>query len=61
VYNEALENASDDDEIKAALSIFEGIDTRHRIDFRYYQSGSPFEYDFIRLLYLEKRKLDIVK
>jgi phospholipid-binding lipoprotein MlaA len=61
VYNEVLENADKDDEIKLALSLFEGIDTRHRISFRYYQSGSPFEYDFIRLLYLEKRKLEVAK
>lgn len=61
VYDEALENASDDDAIKAALTILEGIDTRHRTAFRYYQSGSPFEYDLVRLLYLEKRKIEIVR
>ena len=35
------------------------IDTRHRMAFRYYQTGSPFEYELVRLLYTEKRKLDI--
>jgi phospholipid-binding lipoprotein MlaA len=32
--------------------------TRH-IPFRYYQTGSPFEYDLIRLLYTKKRVLYI--
>jgi phospholipid-binding lipoprotein MlaA len=35
------------------------IDTRHQLAFRYYQTGSPFEYELVRLLYTETRKLDI--
>ena len=35
------------------------IDARSRIAFRYYETGSPFEYDLVRLLYTEKRELDI--
>jgi phospholipid-binding lipoprotein MlaA len=35
------------------------IDTRHRTAFRYFETGSPFEYDLVRLVYTEKRKLDI--
>lgn len=35
------------------------IDTRYQTAFRYYQTGSPFEYELIRLVYTEKRKLDI--
>lgn len=62
-YNEALDNVdnSDADAIIAGATLLEAIDTRHRIGFRYFQSGSPFEYDLVRLLYLEKRKLDIAK
>lgn len=37
------------------------IDTRHRLDFRYYQTGSPFEYDLVRFLYLKHRRLEIAK
>lgn len=37
------------------------IDARSRQPFRYYKSGSPFEYEFVRLLYTEKRKLQIAK
>jgi phospholipid-binding lipoprotein MlaA len=35
------------------------VDTRRRIAFRYYETGSPFEYDLVRLIYTEKRKLDV--
>ncbi|WP_233189363.1 MlaA family lipoprotein [Geothermobacter hydrogeniphilus] len=35
------------------------IDTRKRIDFRYYGSGNPFEYELIRFLYTKKRELEI--
>ena len=35
------------------------IDTRRQVGFRYYQTGSPFEYELVRLLYTEKRKLDV--
>ena len=37
------------------------IDGRHKVPFRYYESGSPFEYDKVRLLYTTKRRLDIAK
>jgi len=37
------------------------VDTRRRTAFRYYQTGSPFEYELIRLLYTQKRRLDIAK
>lgn len=37
------------------------VDRRHRQPFRYYQSGSPFEYELVRLLYTKKRELEIAK
>ncbi|MEM7218112.1 MAG: VacJ family lipoprotein [Pseudomonadota bacterium] len=37
------------------------IDTRSETAFQYYQTGSPFEYELLRLLYLEKRDLDVVR
>jgi phospholipid-binding lipoprotein MlaA len=33
------------------------VDARHQNEFRYYRSGSPFEYDMIRLFYTKGRKL----
>jgi len=35
------------------------IDLRSRIPFRYYESGTPFEYEYVRLLYLRATDLNI--
>jgi phospholipid-binding lipoprotein MlaA len=35
------------------------IDKRHNEPFRYFKTGSPFEYDLIRRLYLIKRQFQI--
>lgn len=35
------------------------IDARSRVAFRYYGTGSPFEYDLVRFLFTEKRNLDV--
>jgi len=35
------------------------IDTRAHVAFRYYETGSPFEYEWVRLLYNTKRQLDV--
>lgn len=37
------------------------INQRYTQPFRYYDTGSPFEYDLIRFLYTEKRRADIEK
>ena len=44
---------------RAARFGLQPIDARHRIAFRYFETGSPFEYDLVRLIYTERRKLDI--
>ena len=44
-----------------AYTLTNSIDTRHQLKFRYYQTGSPFEYDLIRLLYKKMRELEIEK
>ena len=41
------------------IMVLRAIDQRSQIGFRYYQTGSPFEYDLVRLLYTRKRQLDI--
>ncbi|MGB5056293.1 MAG: VacJ family lipoprotein [Nitrospirales bacterium] len=43
------------------FSLTWGIDMRHQLSFRYYQTGSPFEYDLIRFLYTKYRELEIAK
>ena len=37
------------------------IDTRATTAFEYFGTGSPFEYELLRMLYVKKRELDIVK
>ncbi|MDX2503215.1 MAG: VacJ family lipoprotein [Gammaproteobacteria bacterium] len=34
-----------------------GVDKRANIDFRYYDSLTPFEYDFIRMMYTAQRRI----
>ncbi|HAJ92731.1 MAG TPA: ABC transporter [Gammaproteobacteria bacterium] len=46
---------------KWALAIMRAIDTRANVAFRYYETGTPFEYDWVRLLYTTKREMDIEK
>ncbi len=53
--------SGDEGILRATLIVLEAVDRRYRQDFRYYQTGSPFEYELVRLLYLEKRSLDIQK
>lgn len=35
------------------------IEFRHRTPFRYFQSGTPFEYDLVRYLYTKKREIEV--
>lgn len=40
------------------LGTVNAIDQRANIDFRYYSSGSPFEYETIRFLYVRRRLIE---
>ncbi len=44
-----------------AAYLLRPIDLRNQIAFRYYRTGSPFEYDLIRLLYTRTREFEIAK
>ena len=37
------------------------LDTRATTAFQYFETGSPFEYELVRLLFVTKRELDIAK
>jgi len=43
------------------MTVLRVLDKRHTTKFRYYQTGSPFEYDLVRLLYTRMRWLEIQK
>jgi phospholipid-binding lipoprotein MlaA len=44
-----------------AIYVLYAIDLRRSIDFRYYETGSAFEYDFARFLYTKQRELQILQ
>jgi len=56
---------SDDDgytaERNAARVALEVLDGRDRVAFRYFETGSPYEYELVRLLISTKRELDVEK
>ena len=43
------------------ITLLRVIDTRANIDFRYYETGTPFEYEYVRWLFTTKRRMDIEK
>lgn len=43
------------------FSALEALDTRSNINFKYYHSGSAFEYDYVRFFYSKVEKLDVKK
>ncbi len=47
----------------ATLGVYslKAVDARHQVKFRYYETGSPFEYQLVRFVYTKKRELDIAK
>jgi|APTNR8051073442_1049403.scaffolds.fasta_scaffold22252_2 phospholipid-binding lipoprotein MlaA len=45
--------------ILVGFSVINAIDTRSGIPFRYFSSGSPFEYEYIRLLFTRMRRADL--
>jgi len=49
---------SNEDAWEATYRILNALDTRKNIGFRYYQTGSPFEYELMRMLYIKKRELE---
>jgi phospholipid-binding lipoprotein MlaA len=51
----------DDDDVTLVFTGVSAIDRRHRQPFRYYRSGSPFEYEMIRMLYTRKREMEIAR
>ena len=49
----------DDDATTMVFTAVSAVDKRKRTPFRYYGSGSPFEYEQIRLLYTKQREFAI--
>ena len=45
-------------DVSWALGTVNAVDQRSNVNFRYYSSGSPFEYENIRFLYVRKRLIE---
>jgi len=43
------------------LSLVHSIDARARLPFRYYASGSAFEYEYLKLLYMKLREIQVAR
>ena len=54
-------NFDSNDDLEIPFYLLRAIDARHRIAFRYYETGSPFEYEMVRLLYGKFREIQIAK
>ena len=54
-------NFDSNDDLEWPYYILNAIDARHRTKFRYWETGSPFEYELVRLLYGKYRELQIAK
>jgi phospholipid-binding lipoprotein MlaA len=47
--------------LRRTAFVFDAISTRSNVPFRYYETGSVFEYQMVRWLYSTKRELDVAK
>ena len=47
--------------LRRTAFLFDAVSTRSNVPFRYYETGSAFEYQMVRWLYSTKRQLDVAK
>jgi phospholipid-binding lipoprotein MlaA len=59
VYNAVIDQFGLKSEEELALSLLRTIDTRKNVPFRYYGSGSAFEYEMVRYLYRNAREIAV--
>jgi phospholipid-binding lipoprotein MlaA len=59
IINEVFSSSGDRDKLYWGLTGLYYISERARIPFRYYSTGSPFEYDYLRFIYLKYRQIEI--
>jgi phospholipid-binding lipoprotein MlaA len=61
VVDEIYTRASDRDKLYWGMTGLYYISKRAGIPFRYYETGSPFEYEYVRYVYLKYRQIEIEK
>lgn len=54
-------NGSDLLPVRSAITLLRAVSTRDHMAFRYYETGSPFEYELVRYLYTKIREVEILK
>lgn len=54
-------NFDDNSDLEIPYYLLKALDTRAHVPFEYYDTGSPFEYEYVRFLINQKRKFDIEK
>jgi phospholipid-binding lipoprotein MlaA len=59
--NSAFNDTGDRDKVYYGLTALRTISTRDQVPFRYYETGSPFEYEYMRFIYLKGRQVLIEK
>jgi phospholipid-binding lipoprotein MlaA len=59
--NSYLKDEIFSDDYVLAASVLDAVSTRSNVQFRYYETGSTFEYETVRWLWSTKRELDIAK
>lgn len=47
------------DDVRVSLDLLNAIDTRKNTKFRYYETGSPFEYTLVRYAYIRMREAKV--
>ena len=60
-YQQAIDELGMKADEELFLSLLQSIDARASLPFRYYSSGSAFEYENLRLLYMKYREIQIAR
>ncbi len=58
-YSQVENDWMEDNDIKLIFSAVTAVDKRKRQPFRYHGTGSPFEYDLVRMLYTSQRQVQV--
>ena len=60
-YQQAIDQLGMNNNEELILTIMDSVDARARLPFRYYASGSAFEYDQLKLLYKKYREIQVAR
>ena len=52
---------NDQPDVQLGVRLLQGVDTRKNTSFRYYETGTPFEYSLVRYAYLRMREVQVAK